>query len=800
MIAASTLPAVTLTVPDASRWHPSRPWLGALIAFLAAGALAATLVGALEQGRREILREKVSVLASSHAHAVRQQIERNMAVTYTLAAQVRQGHGRIRDFESLVKELLPYYPGISSLQLLPDGIIQQIVPLAGNEQAIGANVLANPARNKEALLARDTGQLTLAGPYALVQGGQGAIARLPVFLNDGDGKIFWGLVAVVMRFPDALVGTGLAAMPQDHGLSYELWRVGPETGQKQIIAASGAAALVDPVQATVDLALGNWTLSVSPVLGWGDPLGLALKAALGLFFSLLMATLAKLLVESRAHELLLEGEVAARTTEILATQRRLQATLAAIPDLMFVLDAAGSIHEFHSARIDRLRLPPEKFVGRPISDYVIEIDRPAIEAGLRQARESGHASGIQYRLALSQGILWYEASIAATRDSADEAQRFIFLARDITEQKHSGEELERHRDHLEELVTNRTTELTRARLQAEAANVAKTAILANMSHEIRTPMNAIIGLSYVARQEAATAKQADLLEQVEVAGRRLLAIISDILDLSAIEAGQLALEHTDFEMSELLDQVASAITGPARARGLRVEVDRAAAPLWLCGDATRVRQALQNFAGNGVKFTEKGSITLSAKLLEDDGENVLVRFEVADTGPGIAADQMSRLFQAFEQVDMSLTRRHGGNGLGLVITRRLAQLMGGEAGADSTVGVGSRFWFTARLRRGQGAAPGALIAEVANVEIRAAGTASVAPAADPGRAQPVLYEMEALLSRDDTAARELFEAHRPLLLAALGAQAMHLDRQLAAFDYPGALETVRELIRQATEA
>jgi PAS domain S-box-containing protein len=796
MSAVAPQPTDAVSLPQAGGGKSSRPWRVALVVFLVAGALAITLVFLLQQGRRETLRERVSLQAEGHAHAVRQQIERNMSLTYTLAAQIRQADGRIRDFKSVAGELLPYYPGVSALQLAPDGVVQQIVPLVGKEKSLGANLLSATSKNAEALLARETGQMTLAGPHPLVEGGEGAVAYLPVVLDNGKHRIFWGLVGVVMHFPDALIGTGLISLPTDHGLAYELWRISPETARKQVIEARGGP-LSDPVHATVDLALGNWTLSASPIAGWDDPLGLALETAIGLTLSLLLAILAKLLMESRAHERRLEIEVAARTADMLSTQIRMQATLAAIPDLMFELDADGRIHDFHSSRAERLRLPPEKFLGKSIMDYVLETDRPAIDAGLRDALDTGYASGIEYRIPVSDR--WYQASIAATRDFGDEARRLIFLARDISEQKRSSEELERHRDHLEELVANRTVELTRARKQAEAANVAKSAFLANMSHEIRTPMNAIIGLGQLLRQGATAAQQAEWLDQIERAGQRLLGIINDILDLSKIEAGGLQLASADFALAEVLDQVASAIAPAARDKGLRIEVEHAGVPLWLHGDAARLRQALQNYAVNAVKFTERGAISLGAKLLEDHGEDLLVRFEVADTGPGIAPELADRLFHAFEQADMSITRKHGGNGLGLAITKHLAQFMGGEVGADSTAGAGSRFWFTARLQRGRGAAPSALIAEAASADAARNGAVGAAPAFDPERVLRVLEELETLLSHDDTGAGDLFEAHRPLLLAALQGNAMHLGRQLAAFDYPGALESTRELIRLAPE-
>jgi len=247
--------------------------------------------------------------------------------------------------------------------------------------------------------------------------------------------------------------------------------------------------------------------------------------------------------------------------------------------------------------------------------------------------------------------------------------------------------------------------LARAKEAAEAATQAKTAFLANMSHEIRTPMNAIVGLTHLLRAGETTPLQADRLAKIESASQHLLSIINDILDLSKIEAGKMTLDAHDFALDQVLDHVASLMAEPAKAKGLTLEVDGDHVPLWLRGDRTRVRQSLLNFAGNAVKFTEQGKVMLRAQLLDETEAGLHVRFEVEDTGIGMSPEELARLFQDFEQADSSTTRQYGGTGLGLAITKRLAGLMGGEVGAESTPGQGSRFWFTCILQRGHGVMP-----------------------------------------------------------------------------------------------
>ena len=265
--------------------------------------------------------------------------------------------------------------------------------------------------------------------------------------------------------------------------------------------------------------------------------------------------------------------------------------------------------------------------------------------------------------------------------------RFVMQAAwNMAQLQRTQQELEQHRLHLEEMVAQRTAQL-------EAASKAKSAFLANMSHEIRTPMNAILGLAHVLRGSSLNEAQLDSLGKLEAAGQHLMGIINDVLDISKIEAGKMNLNVTDFQLDDVLRNVLDQIADQARGKGLEVlrEVEPGV-PEMLRGDVLRLRQVLLNFISNAVKFTVQGTIALSVNMLKTESETLQLRFQVSDSGIGIASEQQAKLFEVFEQADVSTTQKYGGTGLGLTISKHLVEMMGGEIGVESHAGQGSRFW------------------------------------------------------------------------------------------------------------
>jgi two-component system sensor histidine kinase/response regulator len=366
-------------------------------------------------------------------------------------------------------------------------------------------------------------------------------------------------------------------------------------------------------------------------------------------------------------------------------QRRQQALLAAliqsIPDQIVYKDTEGRYLGCNEAFLALVGRPEAEVVGRTAA----EVFTPERAAVIRE-REAFVMDSLT-RTVTEEWVNFPDGTKALLelvrspmRDSSGRVLGLLGVGRNITERKQQEHELR----HAKEL--------------AEDATRMKSDFLANMSHEIRTPMNAIIGLSHLALKTELTTRQRDYIEKVQSSGRHLLGIINDILDFSKVEAGKLEVESTEFDLEQLLANLADLITEKSSAKGLELVFDVAPeVPRRLVGDSLRLGQILINYANNAVKYTERGEIVVAVRMKERGDGHALLEFRVTDTGIGLTPEQMGRLFQSFSQADTSTTRKYGGTGLGLAISKELARLMGGEVGVQSEIGRGSSFWFTARV-------------------------------------------------------------------------------------------------------
>ena len=351
-------------------------------------------------------------------------------------------------------------------------------------------------------------------------------------------------------------------------------------------------------------------------------------------------------------------------------------------DVITILDAEGVIR-YESPSIERrLGHRAEDRLGERASRYVHPEDLRAVTAAFGRALD-GQAVSVECRAARRDGS-WRDVEAVFTNLLDHPAVGGIVVNwRDIGERKRAEEERARY-----------VHELARARDQALASTRAKSMFLANMSHEVRTPMNVIIGMTDMVLDTDLRSDQRANLERVRAAAIGLLAIINDILDASKIEAGKLTIEAVDMDLRRTLVEAAGLLVPAASAKGLSLTcVIEPDVPAQVKGDPVRVRQTLVNLVGNAVKFTDRGAITVEARVLRRAPSHVVVRVSVIDTGIGIPPERQAGLFESFAQGDDSTTRVYGGTGLGLAICRQLVTLMGGHMGLESQPGRGSTFWF-----------------------------------------------------------------------------------------------------------
>lgn len=354
-------------------------------------------------------------------------------------------------------------------------------------------------------------------------------------------------------------------------------------------------------------------------------------------------------------------------------------------DALMTTDARGIISDVNKQMEVLTGCTRDELIGAPFKSYFTDPARA--EAGIKQVLAKGKVTDYELTAISRDGKkleVSYNASTFYDRDR--KLQGVFAAARDVTDR-------------------NRLTlELERAKAVAEKASLSKSDFLSNMSHEIRTPMNSIIGMAHLALKTELTPRQSDYARKIQGAGRYLLGLIDDILDFSKIEAGKLTIEKIEFDLETVLENVANLIAPQSAEKGLELIFDVGRdVPGKLIGDPLRLGQILINYANNAVKFTDTGKVSVVIRVREQKGQAVLLHCAVRDTGIGITPDQRKNLFQSFQQADTSTTRKYGGSGLGLIISRELAELMNGEVGVDSELGKGSSFWFTALLGKVAGA-------------------------------------------------------------------------------------------------
>jgi PAS domain S-box-containing protein len=688
----------------------------------------------LADAKKDIGIERLSRLKNALASSLEARISTLMALdayvhSYKNFAENKEEEARFRSgFVAFSEALNDKIQGVLSLQLAPDGVVVYVTNLERNSKAIGHDLLVDDARRDLVLatIAKRTG--IVAGPLTLIQGGNAIIARSAIFTSPGafakqrymkDGRAtentpwlnsipddFWGLATVVIETKALFDEAALNEVDPDFRIAIRGRDGLGESGE----VFFGEKSVFDKPLAKTTIALpgGSWVMAIQGAPASFEPSSLGLLVAgvlmttmLALFVASQRGRLHLLANEEARSKYLQEVETARHVAE--AAQSRLNATLELAQIGIFDWDVKNDTFEASPIYYSMLGYPAESGPG----DRAVWLDRLHPDDRARVAETiasvlSKQANAYSYEARMRDATGAYRwlsvKAFSFERDEEGLVTRALGIRTDITERKHSEEELERHKSDLEHLVSERTAELEAATKQAENANQAKSAFLANMSHEIRTPMNAVIGLSQLALGTDLDELQRDYITKVLRSSRALLGILNDILDYSKIEAGSLEVEQVDFSLEDTLRATSDLFAVHAEEKGLELFIDIGPdVPDRLKGDPLRFGQVVSNLVGNAIKFTDHGEIHIRVEATEQTERSVVLRVAVRDTGIGITHDQANRLFQPFTQADATVTRKFGGTGLGLTISKRLVELMGGQITLSSEPGHGSTFVFTVRF-------------------------------------------------------------------------------------------------------
>ena len=418
-------------------------WTRTLLLFVALLLVGAMLVVLSEKVRYERLRNEAIRLSAEQGLLIQRQINQGLSAVHVIAALVRQGGGSITNFKRIAQGLLPFYDGLASLQLAPDAIVRQIVPLKGSEKAIGHNLLADEKRATEARMAIETRKMTLAGPFMLVQGGYGIVGRLPVFLDDPkavDQQRFWGFAIALIKV-DRLLEAATLQNLSAHGYRYELWREHPDTHEREIFARSSPEPLIDAQDFAFEVPNGRWVLSIAPQRGWTDHPLLFGKIALAVILSILFAWTGHAIIR---QPMLLHQMVEARTlalTEanerILRNEQKFRSLVETASETIYTLDTNGMFCYVSPAGEEMFGAKPESWVGRSFLQLLHPDDIPAFNTFFQQLlTEPVKHSSIEFRIRHTDGSWrWHVTNASPLLDQNNKLTGMLGIGRDISKRK-----------------------------------------------------------------------------------------------------------------------------------------------------------------------------------------------------------------------------------------------------------------------------------------------------------------------------------------------------------------------------
>jgi PAS domain S-box-containing protein len=665
-------------------------------------------------------RDQVTLGISPIRNNLSRELSSTINLTQGLVALVRmQGGIRQDQFDAMAAQLAERSTLIRNVALAPGNVIRFIYPLAGNEKALGLDYLKTPDQAPAVLRAIEEKRTVVAGPIKLVQGGVGIIGRTPIFLQDtidrNKPQRYWGIAATVINFDSLVHMAGIEAA----GTRLRIALRGTDgTGSRgNVFWGDSGVFSSNPVIMEIALPSGSWQLAAVPHGGW--PAFTSLASAwfltgffISLFFSILLFQTLRI-SQGRAFEIAERKQIEDTLRE---RERQISQIYDTVGDVIFNLkmDKDGNYYfaSVNQRFISVTGLQTDQIIGKRVRDVIPE---PSLSMVLEKYAQAIREKKIVRWEEVSEyptGRLIGEVSIAPVFDNSQNCISLVGSVHDITERKHAEDEIRVLNAGLESRVAERTAELVVAKNRAESADRIKSAFLATMSHELRTPLNSIIGFTGIILQGLVgelTGEQRKQLNMVSDSAHRLLALINDVLDISKIEAGQLELRREDFVLQEAIEKSIQVVRPMAEKKSLPISaaVNPLSRPVY--SDRRRVEQIVINLLSNAVKFTDRGGITLTVcqskgpRPLEDKsdirpGGDSLLMISVTDTGIGIKAEDIEKLFKPFKQIDSGTTRRYEGTGLGLSICKKLACMLGGDIDVQSDgPGKGSTFTFTLPL-------------------------------------------------------------------------------------------------------